>query len=101
MDEDTDAGRCQGGPIVVEHAVDVGIRRQLRVKARGAEKIEGLDGLRQEAVPQIHRKIWGDGGQSCHKVVFERANGTFCGVAAVDGRWGQLHIDILVGHVGD
>ena len=51
--------------------------------------------MRQELVPKVHRKIGVDAAQASDKMVFERSNGTFCGVSPVYV-WGcKLKINLL------
>ncbi len=50
----------------------------------------------EEFVPQMEREIFVDAAQAGDEVIFERANCTFSGVAAVETRRHQLIVDVFV-----
>ena len=56
VDEHASTRRCKGSAIEVEQAVDLGPRREAGIDAGSAEEIKGLEGLREEAIPEIEGK---------------------------------------------
>ena len=98
MDEDACAGGCKGGTVEVEGAVDLGPSRELRVDARPAKKVEGLEGLGEKAVPKVEGKGGIGTAQACDEVVLERSDRTFGGVTAMNVGRSELEVDVVVDH---
>jgi hypothetical protein len=84
VDEDTGAGRRERCAVEVKLTVDLCPSGEFRVDARGTHEVEGEDGLRKEAVPEVERKIAVGAAEAGDEVVLERADGAFGGVGTVD-----------------
>ena len=93
MDEDACAGGCKGGTVEVEGAVDLGPSRELRVDARPAKKVEGLEGLGEKAVPKVEGKGGIGTTQACDEVVLESSDSAFSGIASMYMWRDKLKID--------
>jgi hypothetical protein len=76
----------------------MGIGRHLGMKSACSEKIQSLDSLRNETIPQLHGKVGVCRAQAGHKVVFEGPDCPLGGVSTVDMGWRQLHVHVLRGH---
>jgi hypothetical protein len=98
MNENAGAWRSQGSAVEVEEAVDLRPSGKLRIDARTAEKVQRLEGLREEAIPKVERKGRVGAAEASNEVVLEGANGLLCSVASMDMRWCELEIDGIVGH---
>ena len=94
MDQYTNAGGRQRCPIKIEMAIDLSLRGQFRINARAAQEIEGKLGLREQFVPEMQWKVFIHTAQARDKMILERANGAFSGVAAMETRWYELIIDL-------
>jgi hypothetical protein len=46
----------------------------------------------------VERKVFVGAAQAGDEVIFERANGAFGSVSAVDVRWSELVVDVDAGH---
>ena len=49
---------CYGCGIVIKGYIHMGERLHMWVEARGAQHVEGILSLRQNATPQVQREIW-------------------------------------------
>ena len=67
--------------------------RESWVEAGGTKEIERCDGLGQDAIPQVKGELFVGGAKARDKMVFERLNGSFCRISAVDVGWDQLIVD--------
>ena len=64
----------------------------MRVEARGAQHVEGILALRQNAAPQVQREIWVHGAYTINKVTLESVNALFSWVGAVIVGWHKLQL---------
>ena len=64
------------------------------------KQIECDEGLWQQLVPKMEWDVWISGAEACNEVIFEGANHTFSGVAAVDAGRNELVVYRFAGHVG-
>ena len=62
----------------------------MRVEARGAQHVEGILALRQNAAPKVQREIWVHGAKTINKVILESINALFSWVGAVIVGWHKL-----------
>lgn len=74
--------------------------REAGINARAAKEVEGKDGLGQKTAPQMKGKEGISAAEPSNKVVFKRADGTFCSIATMDARGGQLEVDVSIMEVG-
>ncbi len=89
---------CHWWSIVVERTVDLGVGRQEVVDTGLAKQIEGDDGLREDAVPEIEREVAVSAAKAGDEVVFKRADGALGCVATVDVWRGKLKVNLGTVH---
>lgn len=53
--------------------------------------------MRKKAVPEVQGEFFRNATKTGDEMIFKRANGTFGGVAAVDGWWRKLEVYIFGG----
>jgi hypothetical protein len=99
MDEHLDAGWRQRGAVKIKDAMDMCIGREMRVKTAGPKEVESLQGLGDQAVPQVERKVRICRAQACDEMIFKCTDGAFGGVPAVDVGRRELGIDVVIGQV--
>ena len=85
--------------IITESSVEESFVRELWVDLRGTQKIESCGGKRNQAAPQMHGKVGMDTAQFDKRVIFERANGLFRLIRAMDVEWDALKRNIFVTQV--
>jgi hypothetical protein len=75
---------------------------QLGIDAGATKKIEGNEGLGEEAVPKMQGEIRVRGTEASNKVILEGAYGSFGGITTVQMGGGgcQLKVDVFRGHEG-
>ena len=83
VDQDLGSGRCQWGAVEIKSSVELRFRRQTRIDGRWAEKVQGEEGLWEEAIPQVKGKVGIGACKGGDEVVLEGANGFLCRVVAV------------------
>ena len=98
MDENACAGGCEGGAVEVEGTVDLCPSGELRVDARAAKKVEGLEGLGEKAVPKVEGKGGIGAAEAGDEVVFERSDCTFGGIPAMHVGRSELEVDVVGDH---
>jgi hypothetical protein len=54
--------------------------------------------LREQAIPQLERKVWVNAAKAGNKMVFEGSNGSFGSVAPVDVRRDELVVNVFLAH---
>jgi hypothetical protein len=89
------AGGRKGGGIEIELAEDLGVAREFWVDSRGPKQVESDDGLGDEATPQMERKVFVGAAEAGDEVFFERSDGPFGGVGAMDVWRNELKIDVF------
>ena len=72
------------------------LRGELGVEPRATQEIECGHGLRNEAIPEMQRKMLIDAAESGDEVILESSNRAFGRVAAVDARRDELKIDVFI-----
>jgi hypothetical protein len=73
---------------------------QLGIDAGATKKIEGNEGLGEEAVPKMQGEIRVRGAEASNKVILEGAYGSFGGITTVQMGGCQLKVDVFRGHEG-
>jgi hypothetical protein len=96
VNEDTDAGRGNGGAVEVKMAKKLRPSRQLGIETGATEEIEGEKSLGEETIPEMEREVLVDAAKAGNEMIFERTDGAFGSIAAVNTRGGKLEIDGLV-----
>ena len=56
--------------------------------------------MRKKAVPEVEGEGAVGGAETGDEVIFEGANGSLGGVAAMDVGWDELEVDLLGSHEG-
>ena len=51
--------------------------------------------MRHKTIPQVEREVFVDAAETSNEVIFERADGAFGGIAAVDSWWGKLKVNFF------
>ena len=97
MDQYADAGRGKWCSIKVEQSMELRVGRQLGIESGATEEVQRQLGLGEKFIPKVEWEILVNAAKSSNKVVFERANGTFCSVAAVQTGRDELIIDVFRG----
>jgi len=95
VDLDSGARWGEGRAVVVEGAVELGLGGETGVDAGAAEEVEGDERLGKEAVPQVEGEVGVSGTEAGDEMIFERADGAFGGIAAVEVRGDQLVVDLV------
>ena len=83
--------------IEVEQPMELRVGGQLGIESRATEEVQRQLGLGQKFIPKVEWEIFIDAAKPSNKVVFERADRTFCSVAAVQARRDELIIDVFRG----
>ena len=73
------------------------LRGELGVEPRATQEIECGHGLRNEAIPEMQRKMLIDAAEAGDEMILESPNRAFGRVAAVDARRDKLESDRFVG----
>ena len=96
VDQDSNARGRNGRAIEVDGAMELGMRRKFGVDARAAEEIECEFSLGQEPIPKVQGKVLVDTAQAGNKMVLERADGAFGGIASVQSWRHKLEVNGFV-----
>ena len=96
MDHDAGADRSERRAVKVERSMELSVCGQAGIDAGRAKEIEREQCLRQELVPEVKWKVRVGAAKAGNEMIFERADCTFSGVAAMDVWWGKLVIDGLL-----
>jgi hypothetical protein len=99
MDKYTSAWRCKRSSIEVEGAVDLRPCGEFWVDSRRAKEVEGQQGLWKKAIPEMEWKVAIGGTETGDEMVLEGSDSAFGSVSAVNVRWDELKVDVLVCHV--
>ena len=82
---------------IIEGSIEERFGRDLWIAPRGAQKIESGGGKWNQVAPQMHWKVWVNAADTGQKVIFERSNGLFGSIHAMDVRQGELKSNVVDG----
>ena len=95
VNKHADSGRGQRGSIAIEVAIALGVGGELGIDARTTQQVECRLRLWEEFIPQVEGEMLVHTAEASNKVVFERANCTFSGVAPMDTWRHELVVDLF------
>ena len=84
MQEKFGAGGSKSRFDIIKGSIEERFDQDPGIDPRGKQKIESCGGKRNQSAPQMHGKVGMDTAQSGERVIFERANGLFRLIRAMD-----------------
>ena len=85
--------------VIIKGSIEERFGREPGVDPRGAQQIESGGGKWNQAAPQMHWKVWLNAAETGQKVIFERPNGLFGSIHAMDVRQDDLESNFVVAKV--
>ena len=99
VQENFGAGGHERRFVIIEGSIEERFGRELGIDPRGEQKIESGGGEWNQAAPQIHWRVWVNATETGQKVIFERSNGLFGSIHAIDVRRDELKSNVVVAQV--
>ena len=99
VQENFGAGGRERRFVIIKVSVEERFGREPGIDPRGAQKIESGGGEWNQAAPQMNWKVWVNAEETGQKVIFERLNGLFGSIHAMDVKQDELKSNVVVAQV--
>ena len=99
VQENFGAGERKRRFVIIEGSIEERCGRDPGIDPRGAQKIESGGGEWNQEAPRMHWKVWLNAAETIQKLIFERPNGLFGSIRAMDVRQDELKSNVVFAQI--